>query len=104
MSLDHRGGNGQPMMDREEHKHVGDNENQPAGKGVISFDYYAMKIVESGDLTYICTAAPGTALATAKWQCKLIDESTAGTTLITWADGNLNFDNVATDPTGLTYS
>ena len=55
-----------------------------------------------GALTYVAIAAPGTAQATAKWQCKKIDETTG--IVVTWADGNANFDNVATDLTALTYS
>ncbi len=70
----------------------------------MNADNLATKIVESGDYTYVCIAAPGTTESTAKWQCKRIDESVSGTTVITWADGNSEFDNVATDPTGLSYS
>lgn len=66
-------------------------------------DNLSLKVVESGSITYVCIAAPGTAQATAKWQCKKIDESVAGTMVITWADSNAEFDNVATDPTSLTY-
>ena len=62
----------------------------------------AMKITEVGDVTYLAVAAPGTAQATAKWQCRKIDETTG--VVITWADGNANFDNVATDLTALSYS
>ena len=65
---------------------------------------FATKITVSGSYTYIGIAAPGTAQATAKWQCKRIDESVSGTTIITWADGSANFDQVATDLTALTYS
>lgn len=61
------------------------------------------KITVVGSDTYIGVAAPGTAQATAKWQCKKVSES-GGTTTITWADGNASFDNVATDLTSLTYS
>lgn len=64
----------------------------------------AQKIVESSGYTYICKAPPGTAQSTALWRCKRIDQTVSGTTVITWADGNINFDNVATDPTSLTYS
>lgn len=63
----------------------------------------AQVIVESGAYTYICIAPPGTDRSTAKWQCKRIDTSTTGTTVFTWADGNTDFDNSATDPTALTY-
>lgn len=62
----------------------------------------AIKITEDGDVTYIGMAAPGTAQATAKWQCKKIDQSSG--TVITWADGNADFDNVATNLKTLSYS
>jgi hypothetical protein len=65
-------------------------------------DNMATKITSVGDITYIGIATPGTAQGTAKWQCKKIDSS--GDTVITWADGNANFDNVATDLTALTYA
>lgn len=63
----------------------------------------AKKITAVGSITYIASATPGTAQATAAWQVQKVDESVAGTTVITWADGNANFDNVATDLTALTY-
>lgn len=65
-------------------------------------DSLAVKVTESGTTTYVATAAPGTAQATAKWRCLKVDESSG--TVITWADGDPNFDNVATDLTALTYS
>lgn len=65
-------------------------------------DQLATKVTVSGSVTYIGVAPPGTAQSTAGWQCKKVDETTG--TVITWADGNTNFDNVATDLTSLTYS
>lgn len=65
-------------------------------------DGLAVKVTESGTTTYVALAAPGTTQATAKWQCKKIDESSG--TVITFADGNSNFDNAASDLTALTYS
>ena len=62
----------------------------------------AMKITEVGDVTYVAMAAPGTAQATAKWQAMKIDESSG--IVITWADGDANFDNIASDLTALSYS
>lgn len=62
----------------------------------------ATKITEVGDVTYIATAPAGTAQSTAGWQVKKIDASTG--VVITWADGNTAFDNVATDLTALSYS
>lgn len=64
----------------------------------------AKKITAVGSITYIASATPGTAQAAAAWQVQKVDESIAGTTVITWADGNANFDNVATDLTALIYS
>jgi hypothetical protein len=63
----------------------------------------AKKITASGTTTYIASAPAGTAQASALWQVKKISVS-GNDTLIQWADGNLNFDNVATDLTTLTYS
>lgn len=70
----------------------------------MAADALAQKITVSGSITYIGIAAPGTEQSTAKWQCQMIDNSVAGTTTITWADGNAEFDNIATDLTALTYS
>lgn len=62
----------------------------------------AIKITESDSVTYIGKAAPGSTQSSAVWQCQKIDETTG--TVITWADGDSSFDNVATDLTALTYS
>ena len=56
--------------------------------------------VNSGGYNYFCFAAVGTALATAKWLVFRVDS--VGNKL--YADANAEFDNVATDPTALTYS
>ena len=63
----------------------------------------AQKIVVSGSYTYVCIAPIGTAQAAEAWLCKKIDQSVAGTTIITWAGGGL-FNQAATDPSGLTYA
>ena len=63
---------------------------------------FALKMTTVGDVDYIGEAAVGTATSAALWRAKKVD-STSGI-LITWADGNANFDNVATDLTTLTYS
>jgi len=68
----------------------------------VSSDNVALKVTVSGDITYVGIAAPGTAQSTAKWQCKKIDETSG--VVVTWADGNADFDNVATDLTALSYS
>lgn len=66
-------------------------------------DLMAEKVTTSGDYTYIAVAPIGTAQATAGWQVKRV-ETSGSDTITTWADGNANFDNSATDLTTLTYS
>lgn len=61
----------------------------------------ALKITESGTTTYVAISFPGTPVSSPLWQVKKIDESSG--TVITWADGDANFDNVATDLTALSY-
>jgi hypothetical protein len=72
-------------------------------QGMVA-DALATKVTTVGTITYVGIAAPGTAQNVAKWQCKKIDETETGTTVITWADGNALFDNAATDLTSLSYS
>jgi len=62
----------------------------------------AIKVTEVGLVTYVAKAAPGTAQSTAKWQVSKVDETTG--TILTWADGNSSYDNIATDLTALSYS
>lgn len=63
----------------------------------------AKKITVSGSSVYIGTAPIGTTEVTAGWQCKKIT-TVGGTTTITWADGDAEFNNQATDLTSLSYS
>jgi hypothetical protein len=70
---------------------------------------FASKITTSADglTTYVAFAEPGTSAAAAKWQAKKIVQSAAADPMnitTTWADGNNDFDNVATDLTTLTYA
>ena len=64
---------------------------------------YATRIDEaSATVTYIGNAATGTATSAATWQVKKIDDSSG--TVITWADGNANFDNIFDNRAALSYS
>ena len=65
-------------------------------------EVYAEVVTVVGDLIYYAEASAGTAPSTAAWRSRRIDKSAGATT--TWADGNDNFDNVATDLTALSYS
>ena len=62
----------------------------------------AMKVTTDGNVKYIAIASPGTSQATEKWQVQKVD--TTNGVVITWADGDSNFDNVASDLTALSYS
>ena len=62
----------------------------------------AMKITVAGAVTYLAVAAPGTAQSAASWQALKIDETSG--LVITYADGDSDFDNIATDLTALSYS
>ena len=63
---------------------------------------FATKVTVSGTTTYVAQAAIGSAQSSAVWRAKKIDESSG--TVITWADGNANFDNQADDLASLSYS
>ena len=74
------------------------------GAVIDSVGFYAMRvIIVGGDTTYICRAAPGSASSAAVWQISRTVVS-GSTTIITWADGNTHFDNVADDYATLSYS
>jgi hypothetical protein len=62
---------------------------------------WATKITTVGSITYIGIAEPGSLQASAVWRCMKYNDSTG---VVTWADGNGNFDNSSTDLTSLTYS
>ena len=68
----------------------------------------AVVVEAAGDFTWVADALPGTLQVSALWRVKSLQDTTiGGTQTITtlWADGNGNFDNVATLPlSGLTYS
>ena len=87
------------IKDREYQKFIEAGLNNPAIKAF--YPPLALKIPEVGAVMYIAKAPCGTAQASPLWQAFKIDE-TAGL-IITWADSNALFDNVATDLTLLTY-
>ena len=71
------------------------------GKQQQPFLEEAMKLTVVGSVTYVANAPAGSLQADAVWKCKKIDETSG--IVITWADGNEKYDNVATDLTTLTY-
>lgn len=70
----------------------------------ISGDMALRYVVDSGVATtyYLGKAFPGSDSGDAKWQIKKIDESDG--TVITWADGDSDFDNIWDDRESLSYS
>lgn len=69
----------------------------------LNADALNTKITTSGTVVYIGISAPGTAQATAKWQCKKIDSTDANNVVITWAGGGA-FNQVSTDLSSLSYA
>ena len=61
----------------------------------------AKKIVVAGDVTYIASAPPGSDEDSPVWQARKVDTTT--NVIISWADGDDEFDNVATDLALLNY-
>lgn len=64
---------------------------------------YALQIDDvSATLSYIGKAAPGSATSAAVWQIKKVD-TTSGT-IITWASGSSNFNQIWDNRASLSYS
>lgn len=62
---------------------------------VTSSPSMAQIVYEEGSVMYVCKAPVGSSARSAVWQVQKVD-STSGV-IITWADGDDDFDNVATD-------
>jgi len=63
------------------------------------------RIVEhslSASVSYVGKAQAGSLVSEAKWQIQKLDESSG--TVITWADGDDEFDNIWADRESLSYS
>ena len=67
-----------------------------------SHENYAIKVTEVGSVKYVAIARVGTPQSDPYWQAKKVDTTTG--VVITWADGDDEFDNIATDLTSLSYS
>lgn len=64
---------------------------------------YATRVDEaSGTVMYVGDAEAGSAISSSVWRIKKVD-TTSGV-VITWADGNTNFDNRWDQRAGLSYS
>ena len=56
----------------------------------------------TSNVTYLGWARPGTATNEAKWRIKKMDDSSG--LVVTWADGNTDFDNVWDNRASISYS
>jgi len=66
---------------------------------------YAMRVDEvSSSLSYVGVAEPGSATASAVWRIYKIASTAGVSPIITWADGNVNLDNIWDNRAALTYS
>jgi len=74
-----------------------DSNGVPLGEQAIILDDYT-----TVNVTYVCKAKIGTLSSVASWQIMKIDESTG--MVITWADGNSSYDNIADNRAALSYS
>lgn len=90
-------------VDVAEHGRVGGVSTEQPFK-FVDLPNYAFKVTEDGDYTYIALAPPGTDQSAEAWKAMRVDSSVEGDTVITYADGDTDFDNVATDLTALSYS
>lgn len=114
------GGNTVPRITKAEHIGPGDTGDNIEAKRVAGYVWngttwerqsstptvsttpQAMKTTISGAITYLANAVAGSAQSAAVWRAMKIDETTGS--VITFADGNTNYDNIATDLTALSYS
>ncbi len=71
--------------------------NLISGNEAVIMDDYT-----TTNMTYICKAPVGTISSAAGWKISRMD-TTAGT-VIKWADGNSNYDNIADNRASLTYT
>lgn len=76
------------------------NSNQPVVFNSVSYIIYVDEA--SATVTYLGETVPDTATSASSWRIKKLD-STSGL-IVTWADGNADFDKVWDDRASYTYS
>lgn len=71
---------------------------------IVESQVYAIQLDESGTTTYIGKATVGSLTSLPMWQIQKLDESGSPELIITWADGDSNFDNIWDNRAALSYS
>ena len=79
---------------------VKDTAAEAALNELVVSNTYSVITVSNETYTYSMFAPPGTASGSAAWRVSRTDASKSRM----WADGNANFDNVASNYTALTYT
>lgn len=92
------------VIDMAEHGRAGGNSTKQGFKYIGDIQEAVRVDNKSGDdnITYIGKSYPGAGTDTANWQIKKIDETSG--TVITFADGDDNYDNIYDDRESLSYS
>lgn len=78
-----------------------------SGNQIIDFGgstSLALRVDDVSPITYVGEAATGSATSSAVWRIKKIDETSSPDVIVTWADGNGNFDNIWDNRLSLSYS
>lgn len=96
----HHHGNVTPAVFGESHTHLGEQDDGSGAFRVVDGDL-TIRMEEVYPITYIAQAKAGTATNEAKWQCMKIDETSG--LVITFADGDEHFNNLATNLSSLSY-
>lgn len=70
--------------------------------GTVASTLYKMQVLNDSDATYtyqyVCEALSGSLVTAPVWRIKKVTTTIIGGDIsVLWADGNTNFDNVATD-------
>ncbi len=80
------------------------NQFTPDGK-LIEKVPKSRRIITDGNYTYVMSTAVGLHTQTTQpiWQIMRVDESNSGSVLISYADGNTRYDNIADNYASLSY-
>lgn len=78
--------------------------NDPGVFQAAFFNDQAVILDQADTVTlYVCLSKPGSSSASAVWKVLRLDTSTSNQTIIKYADGNANYDNIAANRASLTY-
>jgi hypothetical protein len=92
------------VIEMSEHARLGGISSGEPYKNVYDLSQsVAEKVTKVDKVVYYAMALPGSSYSDAVWQVKRVDATDPNNAYTTWADGNINFDNVATDLSALNF-